>query len=155
MAEINYQQMIDLLDRLDATFADYDKLLQDINLSVDNEKSQINKDHAARQETLQQIADANKKQAKDRLNSWNEKIENYRTQCEKIRLNIAESLSLAATYGVKEDKSLREKDSTALLEEERNAALLITRKSPGAAEASTIVLQVIWYDAFPSSAGGV
>lgn len=39
MAEINYQQMIDLLDRLDATFADYDKLLQDINLSVDNEKS--------------------------------------------------------------------------------------------------------------------
>lgn len=128
MAEINYQQMIDLLDRLDATFADYDKLLQDINLSVDNEKSQINKDHAARQETLQQIADANKKQAKDRLNSWNEKIENYRTQCEKIRLNIAESLSLAATYGVKEDKSLREKDSTALLEEESKA--LKARKRP-------------------------
>lgn len=127
-SQIHYQQMIDFLDHLDETFADYDKLVQDIALSADNEKSRIDKDHVARQEELQQIADNNKRQAKDRLNAWNRKIDNYRIQYEKIRLSIAESLSLAATYGGTEEKTVCEKDSIALLKEESKT--LKARKRP-------------------------
>lgn len=111
-----YQELLDLLREIAEAISDYDRRREDIEQENQTQKENIVSDYEHEVSHFRAISEQEKKEAKTRKNSWDDKIRDYQTRMDGIRSKIKVSLS----YAVRGDRECvkSEQDSIRTLKED-------------------------------------